>query len=151
MSTPDFEAAPSKVLATFGRLTFVASLALGLAAGLALVPVSGNQSLAAIAIFSLLCAAGVSARLSARRALLASEHIAELEQKLLKHEMEERHSYQALIERSIGGFYRTTRDGRFLIANPALALILGYESPEQLIVEPDDVGRTPYVAPKRGG
>jgi PAS domain S-box-containing protein len=149
MSTPDFVAAPSKALATFGRMTFVASLALGLAAGLALVPVSGNQFLAAVAIFSVLCAAGVCARLSARRSLLASEHIDELEQKLLKHEMEDRRSYQALVERSIGGFYRTTRDGRFLIANPALARILGYESPEQLIAEPNNVGRSLYVEPKR--
>jgi len=40
-----------------------------------------------------------------------------------------------LVERSIEGFYRTTRDGRFLIANPALARILGYETPEQLQAE----------------
>jgi len=145
MTTPDIEATPSKALATFGRMTFLASLTFGLGAGLALVPVSGNQFLAALAIFGGLCTAG----LSARRVILASKQIAQLQQKLLQHKMRDRRSYHALVERSIEGFYRTTRDGRFLIANPALARILGYETPEQLQAETKDIGRSLYVDPSR--
>ncbi len=34
-----------------------------------------------------------------------------------------------LFERSPIGMYRSTEDGRFLYANPALARMLGYEDP----------------------
>ncbi len=41
--------------------------------------------------------------------------------------------YQDLFEYAVEGFFRTTIDGRFVIANPACARILGYDSPEQLM------------------
>ena len=43
------------------------------------------------------------------------------------------------------GLYQTTPDGRYLRANPALARMLGYDSPEQLLGEISDIGRQVYV------
>ena len=40
--------------------------------------------------------------------------------------------YRGLFEHAVEGVFRTALDGRFLIANPACARILGYESPAQL-------------------
>lgn len=45
-------------------------------------------------------------------------------------ESEER--YRALFERTSDGIYKTTPDGRFISANPALVKMLGYESEEEL-------------------
>jgi PAS domain S-box-containing protein len=57
-------------------------------------------------------------------------------------------SYRMLVEHTPTAVARTTRDGRFAIANPAMARMLGYPSPEELIadvtnmtdlyVDPDD-------------
>jgi diguanylate cyclase (GGDEF)-like protein/PAS domain S-box-containing protein len=40
--------------------------------------------------------------------------------------------YKALVEQLPVGVYRTTRDGRFVEANPALARMLGYKKPQDL-------------------
>ena len=42
--------------------------------------------------------------------------------------------YRLLFERSLAGIFRTSIDGRFLKVNVAGARILGYESPEQLLL-----------------
>src|SRR5690606_33824283 len=44
---------------------------------------------------------------------------------------------------------RTTPDGRYLDANPALARIYGYASPAELVESLHDIGRQLYVAPAR--
>ncbi|MGH8107101.1 MAG: EAL domain-containing protein [Arenimonas sp.] len=41
--------------------------------------------------------------------------------------------YQDLFEQAVEGVFRTSIDGHFVIANPACARILGYDSPKQLI------------------
>ena len=43
--------------------------------------------------------------------------------------------YRELFEKATSGIYRSSPEGRFLIANPALARILGYDSVEDLISE----------------
>jgi PAS domain S-box-containing protein len=47
-----------------------------------------------------------------------------------RHEAEQR--YQDIFERAAEGIYRTDLEGRIVVANPALARMLGYESPEAL-------------------
>ncbi|WP_022729426.1 PAS domain-containing sensor histidine kinase [Fodinicurvata sediminis] len=47
----------------------------------------------------------------------------------------EEESYRAIFETAQVGLYRSSRDGRFLMVNQALADILGYDSPEQLCAE----------------
>ncbi|HUI64557.1 MAG TPA: PAS domain S-box protein, partial [Bacteroidota bacterium] len=49
--------------------------------------------------------------------------------------------YRSISENSLQGIYQSTPDGRFLFANPALARMLGYESPEDLITRVTDIGR----------
>ena len=73
--------------------------------------------------------------------LLVKERTSELETKIadlqVAHEeladAEER--YRGIFENSLVGIFRTTKRGRFLIANPALARILGYDSPDEMIAE----------------
>jgi PAS domain S-box-containing protein len=40
--------------------------------------------------------------------------------------------YRSIFETAVEGIFQTTEDGRFLVANPALASILGVDSPEML-------------------
>src|SRR5438477_5824018 len=55
--------------------------------------------------------------------------------------------YRALVEHAVEGVFRTSPDGRFVMANASLARMLGYESPEQLIAERADLERHHYVSP----
>jgi PAS domain S-box-containing protein len=43
--------------------------------------------------------------------------------------------YRDLVDNAPIGIYRTTPDGRILVANPALARMLGYDSPEALMTK----------------
>ena len=56
--------------------------------------------------------------------------------------------YLSIFENAIEGIFQTTPDGRYLSANPALAQILGYESPDDLMVAVTDIGRQHYVNPE---
>src|SRR5437867_4077973 len=55
--------------------------------------------------------------------------------------------YRALVEQAVEGFFRSTPDGRLVLANQALARILGYENPDQLIAERRDLEHGHYVIP----
>jgi two-component system cell cycle sensor histidine kinase/response regulator CckA len=52
-------------------------------------------------------------------------------------------SYTTLVEQAPVGIYRSTPAGRFLSANPALARILGYATPQELLAL--DMSRDVYV------
>lgn len=55
--------------------------------------------------------------------------------------------YRGIFENAVEGIFQTSPSGRFLVANPALARIYGYESAEQLMREMVDVGTQLYVDP----
>jgi len=57
--------------------------------------------------------------------------------------------YRSLFDNAIEGIFRTTPSGRYIDANPALARIYGYDSPEELIASLQDIGRQLYVEPER--
>jgi PAS domain S-box-containing protein len=60
-----------------------------------------------------------------------------------------RHSeaeYRGLVERSPLGIYRSTPDGRFVAANPALAAMLGYDTVDRVLQL--DVARDVYLDPR---
>ncbi len=57
--------------------------------------------------------------------------------------------YRGIFENSVDGIFQSTRDGQMLTANPSLARILGYDSPEELIACVRDVGEQLYVDPSR--
>ena len=57
--------------------------------------------------------------------------------------------YYNLFENAIEGIFRTTIDGQYLDANPALAKIYGFDSPAELIAQLKDIGNQLYVEPSR--
>jgi diguanylate cyclase (GGDEF)-like protein/PAS domain S-box-containing protein len=57
--------------------------------------------------------------------------------------------YRGLFDHAIEGIFRTTADGHYLAANPALARIYGFESTEDLIHSLRDIRRQLYVEPQR--
>jgi two-component system, sensor histidine kinase and response regulator len=57
--------------------------------------------------------------------------------------------YRAIYENSVEGIFQTTRDGHFLSANPALARMYGYNSPEEVVAALTDIEHQLYVDPSR--
>jgi diguanylate cyclase (GGDEF)-like protein/PAS domain S-box-containing protein len=57
--------------------------------------------------------------------------------------------YRGLFDNAIEGIFRTTAEGHFLDANPALANIYGFASPQELMTSLRDIGRQLYVDPQR--
>jgi PAS domain S-box-containing protein len=53
--------------------------------------------------------------------------------------------YRNIYENATEGIFQTSREGRFLSANPSLARIHGYETPEEMIGTITDIGRQLYV------
>jgi PAS domain S-box-containing protein len=72
---------------------------------------------------------------------------------LLQQEIEEREQvenrYRSIVENAIDGIFQITPDGRYFSANPALARMLGYDSPQDLITTIQDVGQQLYTQPQR--
>ena len=58
-------------------------------------------------------------------------------------------NYRTIFENAIEGIFQISPDGSFLNANPALAAILGYASPAELLADVSDIGRQIYVQPAR--
>src|SRR5918994_2161851 len=57
--------------------------------------------------------------------------------------------YRSIFENAVEGIFQTTVDGRFLTANPAMARMLGYESPEELLGAISNISDQLYVEPGR--
>ena len=57
--------------------------------------------------------------------------------------------YQSVVENAVEGIFQTTPDGQFVMANPSLAQMLRYDSPEVLISTVTDIGRQLYADPKK--
>lgn len=57
--------------------------------------------------------------------------------------------YRSIFENAVDGIFQTTADGHYLSANPALARIYGYSSPEELINNLTNIGEQLYVDPNR--
>jgi PAS domain S-box-containing protein len=57
--------------------------------------------------------------------------------------------YRSIFENAVEGIFQTTVDGRFLTANPAMARMLGYESPEELLGAISNIRDQLYVEPER--
>ncbi len=59
--------------------------------------------------------------------------------------------YRRIFEDAVEGIFQTTPQGRYLIANPALARIYGYESPGELIESVSDISTQIYTDESRRG
>ena len=57
--------------------------------------------------------------------------------------------YRSIFENAVEGIFQTTVDGRFLTANPAMARMFGYASPEELLEAISDIGDQLYIEPRR--
>jgi PAS domain S-box-containing protein len=82
-----------------------------------------------------------------RRTLVDADAAREAAVRALAEQRLAEESYRKLFEGSVDGIYVTTPGGRLLNANPALARIMGYETPEALIAGVNDIARTVYVDP----
>ena len=56
---------------------------------------------------------------------------------------------RGMFEHATWGIFQTTENGHYLAANPALARMYGYASPEELLAGLTDIGRQLYVDPRR--
>jgi len=57
--------------------------------------------------------------------------------------------FRSIFENAVEGIFKTTVDGRFLTANPAMARMLGYESPEELLGAISNIRDQLYLEPER--
>jgi len=81
--------------------------------------------------------------------ILASTASAALESASLFEQVQRaEENYRSIFENAVEGIFRSTPEGRFLTVNPAMARILGYESPDDLIASLTNLTRQLYVDPK---
>src|SRR3954464_14953478 len=83
-----------------------------------------------------------------RRTLVDADAAREAAVRALAEQRLAEESYRKLFEGSVDGIYVTTPGGRLLNANPALARMMGYETPEALINGVNDIAQTVYVDPE---
>jgi PAS domain S-box-containing protein len=83
-----------------------------------------------------------------RRTLAEADAAREAAVRALAEQRHAEESYRKLFESSIDGIYVTTPAGVLLNANPALARIMGHDTPEQLINSVGDVTDNVYVHPE---
>lgn len=57
--------------------------------------------------------------------------------------------YQKIFDNALVGIFRTSPEGQYLEANPAIAQMLGYSSPQEVVSTLKDVGAQLYVDPNR--
>ena len=82
-------------------------------------------------------------------------HVADLEREIRKHQETEdalrftEAMFRGIYENATDGIFQTTPEGKFLSANPMLAKIYGFATPEDLVKELSDVSRQLYVDPAR--
>ncbi len=62
-----------------------------------------------------------------------------------RHQAEER--YRNIFENAIEGIYQTTPEGQFIMVNPSLAKMLGYESSDDMVTSITDLGTQLYTNP----
>jgi len=56
--------------------------------------------------------------------------------------------YRSIFDNAVEGIFQSTPDGRYLSANPALARMYGYNSPQELINDVTDIGKEQYITPE---
>jgi two-component system cell cycle sensor histidine kinase/response regulator CckA len=57
--------------------------------------------------------------------------------------------YRSIFENAVEGIFQSTPEGRYIGANPAMARMFGYESPEELMADITDIATQVYVDPQR--
>jgi PAS domain S-box-containing protein len=83
-----------------------------------------------------------------RRSLVDADTAREAAIRALAEQRLAEESYRKLFEGSVDGIYVTTPEGEILNANPALARMMEYGSPEELIGDIADISQGIYVDPE---
>jgi PAS domain S-box-containing protein len=63
--------------------------------------------------------------------------------------LESEAKYRSIFDNAAEGIFQSTIDGRYITVNPAMARILGYESPAELMALVSDIGAQIYADPAR--
>ncbi|MGB8365292.1 MAG: PAS domain-containing sensor histidine kinase [Rhizomicrobium sp.] len=113
----------------------ILSAVVGMVFGLGLTPGGNPEFSAGAAILMALMLAAIGLQRAAR-----PDH---------RHKTAAEAVRSAFFEHAIEGIFRTTVDGRYLDANPALARIYGYADPSELIAGLTDIAGQLYVDPGR--
>lgn len=108
------------------------------------------------AVLVLLIGLGASHLFSARLsrpveelAEVSAQNVVRREEAEAAREMTEQ-KYRSIFENAVEGIFLLAPDGRCLSANPAMARIFGYDSPEQFVVEAANWVGSLYVEPEQG-
>ena len=102
----------------------------------------------------------VKARVSTHLALRNLQKKLQLQNEQLQQEIQEKQraeqslqqaeaKYRSIFENATEGIYQATPDGRYITANPALAKIYGYDSPDDLMTQVTNITQQLYVEPMR--
>jgi PAS domain S-box-containing protein len=75
------------------------------------------------------------------------ETLAESERRLEALRLAEQR-YRRIFDNAVEGIFQTSPGGRFLTANPAVARMLGFASPDELVAEVTDLARQVHVTPE---
>ncbi|MEN9208957.1 MAG: PAS domain S-box protein [Thermostichus sp. DG_1_6_bins_120] len=114
------------------------------------VPILADETVVAVLVFYLVRARPQEQRLvnlvKAAAAQLGSVMQRKQAEEALRQAEEK---YRGIYENSLEGIFQTTPAGTYVSANPALARIYGYDSPEELIREITDIEHCLYVDPRR--
>ncbi len=71
------------------------------------------------------------------------------DRKLLEDQLRQaEQKYRDIVENAVVGIFQSTPDGRYTTVNPALANMLGYDSPQELVASITDISLQVYVDPK---
>jgi PAS domain S-box-containing protein len=62
---------------------------------------------------------------------------------------EAQQDYRDIVQNAVIGIFQSSPDGRYLSVNPAMATMMGYDSPDELIETVTDIARQVYVDPQR--
>ncbi|MCJ7433093.1 MAG: PAS domain S-box protein [Anaerolineales bacterium] len=84
---------------------------------------------------------------SARRALV-DKQLRGKRQQAEKALREAEEKYRSIFNGALEGIFQSTPDGRFITANPALARMWGYETPEELVSSITDIASQVYADPQ---
>lgn len=86
---------------------------------------------------------GPAARLHLWTRMLAERQQSQLALRQLEEQ------YRSMFMHAVEGIFQSTPDGRILAANPTLARMMGYASPEELIAATTDIAQQLHVNPQR--
>ena len=88
-------------------------------------------------------------------ALANARHVSQLEKEMAERKRaeaalrESEAKYRGIFDNAVEGIFQTTISGKVITANPALALILGYDSPEDLLGSINNLKDQLYVVPDK--